>query len=74
MYPAETPEFIHVQPASDNDSDITSSLELSLDDTVCDLDVTMTNDLSMREEDEELFSILNKLGKSLRKFGLHYLY
>lgn len=65
VYPAETPENVHVQPASDNDSDIISSLELSLDDTTaCDLDVTMTNDLSMMEDDDELFSILNKLGKS----------
>lgn len=63
VYPAETPENVRLQPASDNDSDITSSLELSLDDTVCDLDVTMTNEMSMREEDEELFNILNKLGK-----------
>lgn len=63
VYPAETPEHVQIQSASDNDSDITSSLELSLDDTLCDLDITMTSDSSMREDDDELFNILNKLGK-----------
>lgn len=62
VYPAETPENIQFQSASENDSDMTSSLELSLDDTMCDLDATITNDLIMREEDEELFGILNELG------------
>lgn len=59
VYPAETPEKHDIQPASDNDSEITSSLELSLDETIVDMDQTITS----FENDRELFEILNKLGK-----------